>query len=280
MSEIPRFTVDELQTRYELEPELDDIYVEGFFDKEVIERVIYINEQPRRAIYTIDTVDVPPQLVESHKLTDGNKQRVITLARELAKINGERLYRCLVDRDLDHWFGPLERTKNLAWTDHTSIELYYLSEEFIRDIILVTARCKIVSWGDFYVSLIATLRSLYAMRLADRSMDLSMKWINYEKSLDVKGSEILFDQDAYIDKLLVANGSMSRRREYKKVLQEWCEKLTNDPRSHIRGHDLVPMLSWAVKSFKGQRDYASDTAIERIFVLLASRATDVLIALK
>jgi hypothetical protein len=275
MSEIPRFTIEELQVRYDLEPSLNDIYVEGIFDKEIIDRLHSTADKPYRAIYEIDAVNVPPELVKSYKLTDGNKQRVLTLARELAKIVDQCHYKCLVDRDLDHWFGSLEDTKNLAWTDHTSIELYYLSEEFVRDITVVTAKCKITNWLKFYESFITVLRSLYAMRLADRSLALSMNWLSADRSLSALGSQIVFDRDGYINKLLIANKKSSQFKEYHALFNQWENKLTNDPRSHIRGHDLISMISWTIKSFKGLKEYASEAAIERIFVLLADRAKEV-----
>lgn len=276
MSDIPRFTIDDLRARYDLEPSLDDVYVEGIFDKEIIDRLISLNEKSYRATYEIDAVNVPAELLAKHELTEGSKQRVIALARELAKLKGRHHYRCLVDRDLDHWFGELEKTKSLTWTDHTSIELYYLSEDFVKDIILVTARCNIANWRTFYDSLIEALRLTYAMRLADRSLKLSMRWINLDKSLSARDSQLVFDHGGYVKKLLVANQKASHIPEFEKEVLRWKAKLTNDPRSHIRGHDLVSMIAWSIRSFKGQKEYASDAAIERIFVLLAPRANEIL----
>jgi hypothetical protein len=276
MSEIPKFSIEDLRTRYDLEPTLNDLYVEGSFDKEIIERAISSTNQPFRAIYEINAVDVPPKLVESHHLTDGNKQRVITLARELAKLKNQCHYKCLVDRDLDHWFGPLEKTKRLAWTEHTSIELYYLSESFIRDIILITARCDISDWEKYFSSFIATLKFQYAMRLADRSLGYSLKWVSADKSLGSRGGEIIFNHQDYIKKTLISNGKGHDISAYQIEVSRWCDLLLTDPRSYIRGHDMVSLISWTVKSFKGQREYASSSAIERLFVLLSDRASKIL----
>ena len=276
MSEIPRFTIEDLFNRYDLEPTLNDLYVEGLFDKEIIERVISCGNQPFRAIYEINAIDVPPILVESHSLTDGNKQRVITLARELAKLKTQCHYKCLVDRDLDHWFGPLEHTTRLVWTEHTSIELYFLSESFLKDVILITAKCEIPHWDKYFESFIATLKMLFAMRLADRSLCYGLRWIDTDKSLESVGSEIIFDYEGYLAKTLILNGKGNNKSTYQNELSRWSGLLLPDPRLCIRGHDLISLISWSVKSFKGQRSFASSAAIERLFVLLADRAPEIL----
>jgi hypothetical protein len=103
MTDDTRRQIVDLLARHELEPELDDVYVEGNFDKEILERIFSKRGIENRVVYEIDTIEVPPSLVASHKLSDGNKQRVIALARELSVIEGDCSYRCLVDRDLDHW---------------------------------------------------------------------------------------------------------------------------------------------------------------------------------
>jgi Protein of unknown function (DUF4435) len=276
MSEIPRFTIEDLHARYDLEPSLNDLYVEGTFDKEILERLFTLSGCPHRVIYEINAIDIPPTVVKSHNLTEGNKQRVITLARELAKVKRQAKYKCLVDRDLDHWFGPLEKTRNLAWTEHTSIELYYFSEDFLKDVILVTARSKISNWNKYFQSFVSTLKLLYAMRLADRSLGYSMKWVSTDKSLRAQGNEVIFNHENYIEKVLINNKQAKNNKIYRTEFLRCLDMLSHDPRSHIRGHDMVAMISWSVNAFKGQKEYASDVAIERLFVLLSDRAKDVL----
>ena len=108
MTELARRTISELRARYDLEPSLRDIFVEGKFDQDVLSNCLRGPEHRDRMIYDIDSVDIPSELLGVHELTDGKKQRVIALARELAPLPSKCLYRCLVDRDLDH-------PKNLSW---------------------------------------------------------------------------------------------------------------------------------------------------------------------
>lgn len=279
MSEIPRRTIDDLRARYENEPTLNDVYVEGIFDKEVIERVTqFLNQSKRteRVVYEIDTVDVPITLVKEHQLTDGNKQRVLTLARELSTITQDCRYRCLVDRDLDHWFGTLESTNRLSWTEHVSLELYFLSDVFLKDILITTSKCQIPDWDRFYTSFISTLRTQYALRLADRSMSLNLTWMSFEKCLKADSGTISLDAEKYADRLLMANKCVKKKEEFKKYLKDWASKLTGEPKSYIRGHDLITLMAWTVGAFKGIKNYDSEIAITRLFVLLSNNACEVI----
>ncbi len=276
MSGLPRRTLDDLKMRYELEPSLDDLYVEGYFDKEVIDRVFLKHNQQNRIVYEIDSVDVPDDLIQIHDLSTGNKQRVMVLARVLAEINEECNYVCLVDRDLDHWFGELEKTNRLAWTEHTSLELYFLSENFLKEVLCVAAKCKFNNWAEFYASFIQVLKSLYVLRLVDRDIGLKLKWVKLEKSLSVLKSSIVFDREGYVTKLLSANSKLAVKDEFQCKIESWNAQLIGDCRAFIRGHDLVFLMSWVVGNFKGLKDFHSEDAIMRFFVLLSHNAEAVI----
>jgi hypothetical protein len=155
MTEENRWSISELIARYELEPELIDVFVEGTFDREVLAQSV-----PRTrggpAFYEIDTVDVKPALLAKHGLTSGNKQRVIALARELATLPAEAKVICLVDRDLDHWFGELLSTPRLKWTRYCSIESHFLTPATVIDVLITTGRAKIKRLETFINSLLDT----------------------------------------------------------------------------------------------------------------------------
>jgi len=96
MNSSERRTIDELVTRYMLEPSLRDIYVEGDFDQDIAERCIRHTGQKDRIVYHIETVDISRELLEAEGLTNGNKQRLIALARLLAKAQTGASLKCLV----------------------------------------------------------------------------------------------------------------------------------------------------------------------------------------
>lgn len=274
MTIVVRRTIAELLVRYELEPDLRDIYVEGAFDREVITRCCDSNSDGITAVYEIDSVDVPASLLNRYGLTEGNKQRVIALSKALADIKVNCSYRCLVDRDLDHWFGPLERIRGLVWTEHCGIELYFLSAELLRDLLVVAAKARIDNVAIFTASFIEALRLLYAMRLADRDLGWSMSWLERDKNLRVVDGRIEFDEREYIKRLLMRNARYISKNKFDKSVQEWRNRLQGDPRSYIRGHDFVDALIWAIRAFRGKKEFASTTVIQGIFAMHAARVKE------
>lgn len=270
MSEIAKRTIAELVTRYELEPELADVYVEGSFDREVLSA--WKAETDRgRAIYEIDTVDIPAASLKKYGLTSGNKQRVIALAHELAVLSDQVSFLCLIDKDLDHWFGPFQTVGRLRWSMYCSIELHFLTREIVRDILLTTGRAKVKNLEHFLDSLIAVLRDLYILRLADRQTSLTLRWVDLRRYLSRDGDCIRLARDAYVVAVLTSNQCAARRTDFANSCECWAQKVTGDFRDHVRGHDFVRLLAWAMREFGGHKEFATEQAIERLLVLLARR---------
>lgn len=269
MTDIARRTIEELVVRYELEPTLDDVFVEGAFDRDVIASALG-HEGVRRAIYEVVTVEVPSSLLADHGLTEGNKQRVIALARELAKIEGDCSYVCLVDKDLDHWFGELEATKRLRWSKYCDIELHFLSADFLKDLLVVTCKAHISDFDAFFEALTSTLSDLYAMRLADRKLSLNLRWIPFESCLSHRGGVVSLSMEDYVDRLLTANGKGKEKEKFQNEVAQFRIFLSGyDCRDHIRGHDFVDMLAWVIRRFRGVKELASNVAMQRFLVFHA-----------
>lgn len=263
-----KWTIEELQARYHLEPELRDVFVEGMFDREVLTHHLRASDTGH-TFYEIETVDVPASVLEVHGLTSGNKQRAIALSNELTSVPvGARVY-CLVDRDLDHWFGKLESSARLRWTAFCSMESHFLNAETIRDVVVTTSRAKIANFDAFITSLLSVLRQLYALRLADRELGLNLKWIAYRKYLSTNSSAIAFNLQGYTQAVLNASSATKRRNDFQEAIDSWRQKFDCDIRLTCRGHDYTELLACAVSEFKGQRDFATAGAVERLFVLLA-----------
>ena len=102
---VPKRSIQELRMRYKLEPHLKDIYVEGKFDKDLLTAVFALNNIHDRIVYDINSVNVPSEIMIEENLTSGNKQRVICLARKTSNLSPDCNFRCLVDKDLDGYYG-------------------------------------------------------------------------------------------------------------------------------------------------------------------------------
>lgn len=268
--EIPRWTLPELVTRYELEPSLTDVFVEGQFDQEVLSCAYNHATKGRRALYTADAFEIDDELFEKHNLTKGNKQKLLILCRELSSVNNDENVRFIVDRDTDHWFGDLEKDKGLLWTEYCDMENYFFDETFSKELIIDAGRAKIADWTVFYESFKRTLRNLYAVRAAARELDIALNYMEFEKFLSISLGTISFDADTYLDRTLLKSNVAKRREEMRNALARWIERLDGDPRLSSRGHDFIVLVAWSIMKFRGVKSL-SDDVVTRILVLLVPR---------
>lgn len=275
MSSDDRWSVDELLTRYELEPGIADVFVEGQFDRDVLQRCFEDSGERGRVAYPIEVVDVPSATLRAHGLTPGRKQEVIALARELGVLPDPRAYRCLVDRDLDHWFGALENTPRLVWTRYTSIDLYFYGAKTLNDLLLVAAKCVVPNWSKLEVSLEAALITLFAFRLADRELGLTLRWISFDRCLSLTKGAIVLDSAEYVQRLLAANRKTSEKAKFLAAVGKWSGAVPSDKRQFVRGHDYVELIAWAIRKLGGLREFQSADAVERLLVLLTNRQCEI-----
>jgi hypothetical protein len=195
---VERRTISELLARYRLEPSLRDVYVEGSFDRDIFSAFLSQADGDLK-FYEIETVDISADTLKKHQLTDGNKQRVVALARELSVVDGNCRYVCVADKDLDHWLGKLEITPGLNWTKYTSIELYFLRQDIISSILVKACKIKTDDFDKVFAAIVDLLSHLYALRLADRYLDLNMRIVPFTSSVIMRRKFVLA---ACIDQLL------------------------------------------------------------------------------
>lgn len=269
MSAIPRWTLADLRARYELEPTLRDYFVEGNFDKDVLTRYAREHVPDKVVVYDIDSVDVPPAALIQHGFTEGNKQRVMVAAIELAPLPPACRCRFIVDRDLDHWFGALQSVPRLIWTEFTSIELYFFERCNLIALLVETAKANIPDWDRYEDSLIAILTELYVLRLADRELGWSLKWVKLERCMAWTEGRITFDAAEYVKRLLEVNKRARERKRFHESCCIWRERVSVDPRLCIRGRNLTDVLAWTVGKANGVAGFSSSDAFQRLFVLAA-----------
>lgn len=275
MSNVVRRTLEELLARYEFEPELRDIYVEGEFDSDMLTASLG-DELNEHYIYSIETVDIPAEILQVYSLTSGNKQRIIALAKELeSKIEGEFNYLCLTDRDLDQWFGEMEVIRNHKWTTFSSLEMHFFTEEFLRHHLRTVCRAKIESFDNFFESFTEVLRKVFSLRCVDRELGLNLRWIPIEKCVFKNNGSLGFDFEEYISRTLHKSGMFYRLDSVKDGVERWNSNLSGDPRQFVRGHDFVQLLSWVIKNFGGIKDISTEVAVYRLFVGAALSNQDI-----
>lgn len=273
---IPRRSIADLQARYALEPGLRDIYVEGSFDVDVLTEALAAARLNQVAVYPIDSIEVPATLLAQHNLfTGGNRSRVIVLARELGAAAGTAGVRCIADRDLGHWCGPLENAPRLIWTDCTSIEVYFFEEAVLESLVCRAARVK-CDWPTVFASVAPVLQRLFAARLADHELGWALRWISPDRCMSVAGSRLVLDWNDYVNRLLMTNARLQRRVEFEACCDVWIERIAAYPRLSIRGHDLVDSLAHVVRELNGEKAFTSPDVVARGMVLLAPKLPELL----
>jgi hypothetical protein len=273
MSDLPRWTIADLTARYALEPALRDVFVEGGFDVAILRRVFEKSNDSKRIVYNIDSVDINHQMLETHGFTEGQKQGVIVLAIELESLPDICAFRCLADRDLDHWFGELKQVTRLIWTEYCSIEIYFFSDDIIKDLIITVANSSIDDWEAFTKSFIFVLAELYSIRLALRELNSDVGWLSPERCMEMTGSTINFKFEDYIERLL-NRGFGGIGSELNTSITLWRDRLNGDNRNFIHGHDFVNLLVWVIRQSKGLRQFADSEVLKRLLILKAGEINE------
>lgn len=269
---VPKFQISDLLARYSLEPTLRDVFVEGRFDKDILAACARKSGASDIIVYEIDCVDVPSELLRSFGLTTGNRQRVISLAGTLAAGVTSGSYRCVADKDLDHWFGELVSVRGLRWTDHSSIDLYFLEEELVREILVHSARATVNDWSAFYASFLEVLQSLYALRLTAKQLNLTPNWLTFDRCLSETEGVIRLDLRDYTTRLLMGIGRAARIDDVMALIDDWRGvSQSSTLGNRVRGQDFVDLLAWAIRKYHGTREMAESGVLRRILVLLTDR---------
>jgi hypothetical protein len=246
-----RRTVEELLVRYELEPGLHDVFVEGTRDAALIEWVAAELGLRDVVAYDIGTVSVPPALVSAHAAENNNRGRVIALARELELGASNDLYNtvvCVVDGDLDYFENVLPAGRLLVVTDGTAMELYLYDETTLRkftQLVLGRSHGRISSCLP---AIQGVLQSLFAVRVAAKRLGVALALVDFVPSCRVNGAVVAFDLKHFV-------GRYIRRQEYARRHDEFLAEvvrvqgsMTQHPLVTVHGHDFVSVLHWYMKS--------------------------------
>lgn len=275
MTSIARRTVEELVARYELEPELNDIYVEGLFDEDLLTSAYGANIGDR-SIYTIETVEIPGVLLAQYGYTLGNKQRILALAKELEKLLSQNYsYICLTDLDLDGWFPPNETIKNHKTTKYTSLEVCFFHKDYLRHHLCIVCRAKINDFDGLFDDIAEILSKLFAVRCADKYLNLNVSWIDFEKCLENKNGRLILKLEDFLRRSLNKSKLNESLDDVIENACIWEKKFDGDPRRFIRGHDFVRMLAWIVKNYGGVKDVSTESANYRLLVSAAANNREI-----
>jgi hypothetical protein len=256
-------SLDELITRYDLEPELCcDIYVEGNTDKHLIEWFLEKEGYQYFAIYEINTVYVPKQKLCVMELDNNNRSRVIALALEMQnQLSVTPLHlTCIADKDFDELFKRHDECECLLFTDYSSIEMYLFKETVINKFLHLVVRLSKIQARDIINNLSPILEELFLIRATNEALKWGMEWLPFDTKNCIKLNQdkinIEFKGTVFIEKYLSKNSKLSQKSVFMNKLEEL--KLQSDSltekRLKIRGHDFIDVLHWyIIKRFTAKK---------------------------
>jgi hypothetical protein len=248
-----RRKVTELATFYSLEPDILDIYVEGESDARFLNWFLTAHGRQQRAM-PIDTVEVPTKEVLEAGFEDGNRGRVLTLGllldRELTA-TGIRGHLLVADRDLDGFVAdPPLVSKRCLFTDFTSIELYGYEIGAVEKLLTVFLRLKGVKAEDVIAAIEPALVEIFLARAALHLSGSGIGLIDpFTGHCDRDNETVQIKMDELLRNSLGQSGLKSRPKVegIRATMDELREKLVDDCRLAIRGHDFIALLTWYLK---------------------------------
>lgn len=248
-----RRTLDELVTRYELEPELCDIYVEGKTDKLLIEWFLDQKEHQGFVVYEIDTVEIPAQLLFEQGLKDNNRSHVIALALYIQeKLLETPLHLiCIADKDFDLLFGKEYQCDLLLFTDYSCLEMYLFNEVVLDKCLRLGLRLPQPEAGEILNQVSKVLEDLFLIRATNEALGLNMTWLkNFGDCCKLnKKNQIKFDSKSFITKYLNSNSNRSQESGFITKLEELRAKELIEIRYKIHGHDFTELLCWYIRPY-------------------------------
>lgn len=258
-----RRTVDEIVTRYMLEPELKDVFVEGTHDKYFVEWYLRSKGIKEVSVYPIGEVEVPDELLNERKLpTHSNRSRVIELATQLSEQLPHALHvLCLADRDLEDYCPVAPETEYLVLTDCNSIDLYAFTPHTLSKFCAVALGGVAID-GHLLQDLVDVLKKQCSLRMANEELGWGMTWVPIEKYVKVSAGGATLDEDRLVKAYLNKNQRSDCRQEFADQVAKARARLTGEDRRCIRGHDLAELLLIAVRKLRKGRVFEDEKVLE------------------
>ena len=260
-----RRKLHELAVRYENEPTLRDVYVEGQFDAILVSWFLREHDCDDAVVYEIDTVEVPQDVLKKHGLDEGQKGRVIALCLELAasaKVPGQ--VTGVVDRDYDRLLGIQRQCPLLQYTDYSCMEMYAYNEEVLQRFFHMYVRKAEYTPAAFLSAVQSVLLEAFLMRSTNQKLGCGLSWLDVEDQCKLRRESAEFNSEEFARKYLNKSAKLPLLADFNRQLAAFRAVIAEtDPRHCINGHDFVCMLTKYVAKAMRNKSLADPDAVER-----------------
>jgi hypothetical protein len=259
-------TIDELISLYTFENELVDFYVEGITDKLILDNYnLYKNSCTK--IIEIETLDFGG--VDFKELDfKSNKDKLILLSRILSANAIKSKVHCLTDKDFDGIINIPEKNKHLLQTDFCCMESYFFCRKTVQKFIEICIRDFPFQTDHIIEEIGRVLRCLFIIRFVNFKLKLNCANLKIDGNLNVKKVDgtIGFNFDDYLNKYIIANNLSKDKQKILDSVAEIIDKLDNDNRNTMNGHDFIEVLYLYINKIKSSTGFKLAT-FERAFLV-------------
>jgi len=275
MDEENRKTIEELVTRYTLEPELRDLYVEGTTAKSIFDWYFEKLNCGTIAIFEIDSVNIPSDLVNNYGLEPGNREELIVLSLEIERLLEKDIeyLLCVADSDFDLLFGHKYKSRYLLYSEYTSTDLCFCSEEAIANLFRLGIRRIPCPIKTLLVNFAEVLQEVFLIRAANERLGWKMRWIDFVSCCDIKNDLVVFNRYKFIESYLNNANKNKKSEKFIRVCEELRSINVKSFKHRIRGHDFHELLGWYISKRAGKKgNKYRDPDIVRTAIVTAANA--------
>jgi hypothetical protein len=258
-------TLEELAVRIELEPSLQDVYVEGPGDVAIM-RALFAETGITASVYSVkDRLDVRRPEVELYSEDYGNKAILVAAAAIIEGLVGSdsRSVLFVVDSDWAQVTGPMPIAKAyLEHTDLPSMEHYFLDERSFQRFLTQGLQRQELSASVVREQISNALLDVAAARIALEHVKVKC-FANPFSVATFTSTESSADTQEIIKRSLAIIPAASRPATWQELTLHSLEykRWLRDAKHLGRGHDIAPALIHALK-LKG--DFAHVEVLESL----------------
>ena len=241
-----RIPLADLVTEYMLHVNRKHLFVEGREDCAVLEWYLEPVSSISVSVFEIDTVEITADELHRHNLTEGKKNRVLVLARELDKAlpEGSAQVLCIVDADFDYILNRIERNRFLAYTDGTSLEMYAFSEAALKRVLRLGFRDSTSDPKEILDTLYGILQDVFVTRAVNEALQLGLTWLPFVRRCKIQDDgKIAFDLDKFVRDYLLKNNAHAQTEEFSICRMNLLNSQLGSRWRWVRGHDYAKLLT-------------------------------------
>jgi hypothetical protein len=265
-----RRSIEELLARYELEPTLQDVYVEGPTDRALVELALTtLGAGHRIRAYEIEGIDVPAEILRSSGLSSSNKSRVIALADELQVRSARDLRQnvvCLADRDFDGMLGRLRSLDLLVYTSRASLDAILATPSVVQKLLSVVLLAQ-QSADELIAQMLPILHERFLQRIACDELGIGPTHPDLTRLCTFDGQTLTCDIHTFAGRLLQTAGAVDRRDAFLASIAAYRSTVLADT-GLVHVDDFLALLHFCARRIRSRSTPDSNSFRRFLFGLL------------